>query len=364
MINLNFKRNKDGMYVVNDDNIKFYDVQHCVNESSNEPYEKNVWLVNGGDKVLAKRPFFGNFEPKTYMMLTFGELLFSEFAKQNNIPCADTDIGIFNNEEPITFSKSVLDPDGEVVYMTDLERLSGNHNMIPIFTVDQIERAVRGVCKTQGINLDMFLRKNLIKLTLADFLSCQVDRNYTNINFELIFKKDGPEIRLMPMFDNEGAYGFCDLQTEYLERPNLFESIFKGERADENRELLESIEYLAKENFIPQLGIYTTTEPDFWFDSGCRGLLERLNKDNVSELARGVFIKELAEEIVNDIELSNFYKNLKFDAYECGRKINKDTGFVIPKCFLTLAQNLYDYRKKELDEMLSKINNNEMGEDE
>jgi len=354
MIKMNFPRDKKGFYIIQKQTAKDKAV---INTSDSVCKSDNFWYPNDRDeKILMK------FEPNEASIMTLcGELLFSHIAKNNNYPCADIDIGRFDTGEYVALSKNVVDDKAEPLYCNTIFDFYDCNYADRIPTVENIFRLVDAYAYDNGIKTDPKLKTNLYKMALVDFLTNQDDRNFSNFMFQ-IKDCDGEKIiHLCDLFDNEGVFEFMQL---YFNN-NICE-LFK------NKEFEDDVFYDLQKDF--QTALKNSKENSlldktFGIETDVQDMVNSINiYENVvgtrkRETIKKIFYNEMAEVLLKNEELMQFFNNFKYNADEVGAQIYNEIGFVMPQELLKLSQYQFDFRKKEIIKALESKIENEMGEE-
>lgn len=98
-----------------------------------------------------------------------------------------------------------------------------------------------------------------------------------------------------------------------------------------------------------------------WSKTYMMSIFGELFKGTETKKYKDKICYELAEDIRKDKRLFNLFKNITFDAKQCGEEITNETGVVIPKAYLSLAQEVVDSRINDLWVALNKQIQSEMG---
>lgn len=359
MIDLEFERNNDGAYILDPEIIeRDYQVSYNVNEITGVVLDCSYWLDNGEQKVLAKTlPS----NPKPYLMSIFGELLFSKFAQKNNIPCADVDMGIHNGMY-YTLSKSVIDKDEQKISVRDLRRYCNNEDDHRLATVKEVCSLLGVFSEKYDVSMVPKIDFKLKVYGIVDYLVAQRDRNITNLIFGLKETEKGKVINLKPLIDNEGCFGFIYLYQKYMDTKIPQASFLYKSRKNRRKvnKFVKQASLEGKKYELPVFGIKTVSRFD-WDELGLKEFFaEIFNKSETKKFKDKVCL-EIASEIRKDVKLKGLFKNLTFDANECGDEIFKETGIKIPKEYLMLAQEVFDTRKNDIYFALDKLEQSEMG---
>jgi len=337
MLNLRFERNNKGFYIIRNKDINNYHV-------SVNTFNRCHWLTDKitGQRILAKEGF-----GQDYITSLYGEMLFSKFAENNNIKCAKVDVGVDSRDNVFVFSKDVVDLAnerldlGQVVSYCDVD-VDSIANLSSVYALDYLVRSAFENLK--GLEVDKNFKKELLKVALIDFLTVQEDRNYSNLLFEISRGNKGYKLSLCPMYDNEKVFSF--------EEASLFIDLDYFDIEDMDKDFDYMFEFFAQKN-LPKLGIKTDID----------NLRTAYTKSDEAKLLLNIFVKELAEELILDKQLMEFYKTVKFDALKYAREIKSETKFRIPDGYLVLAQHQFKERKKMLDKALKLLQQKEKGEE-
>lgn len=360
MIELGFERRDDGAYFLDPKIIEDnYTVTFNSNEVTGEHLDNNFWLDNGKVMVLAKTiPSWS----KTYMMSIFGELLFSKFALKNQIPCAEIDVGYYDGLY-YTLSKSVMGQGEEKLSLRDLRRLCKKEDDYRLATISETVSLLREYCALTGARIAPNCFFKLKVVALGDYLVAQRDRNITNMIFAVKDTPFGKEIDVKPVIDNENSFSFVYLLHRYNEKDLPQASfLYKSEKGRRRiNKLVSKAKIVGKDFSLPIFGVKSNPMFD-WEALGIKDFFGELFKGTETKKYKDKICYELAEDIRKDKRLFNLFKNITFDAKQCGEEITNETGVVIPKAYLSLAQEVVDSRINDLWVALDKQIQSEMGE--
>jgi len=360
MINLELERNEEGYYILDDESLKAFEKTHNVNQYSGD-IDDNFWITKGDTKVLVKTS-----DDDSIMFSIYAEMLFSQFAEMNGIPCAEIDVALYNGR-PVLLSKNVQSEDSELITYSGLERLTGqNFNSHTAKEIAQSTKEHLDLLR-ENFGANVILTKNFYNNMLAmltvDYLTCQGDRHPGNVLFEISSGDPTKELNVCPMFDNEAVFGMMEVKAFYQDYKEYFDSIFSGKNKDVDG-FMKFFKEKIQESFIdvrPQMGIDTSV---LYCDH------EKL-QDVMPEYGDGQFAKYANKIVCNDLvmiakkseKFSEFCANLSFNASDFAEIIKMETqGFEIPPQFVMLAQVLYNEKRNELQKTMKKVTGKELGE--
>lgn len=156
-----------------------------------------------------------------------------------------------------------------------------------------------------GENVDVYsnIERRLKFLALMDYVTCQSDRHWENIDFLLITDQDGnKKLKLAPFFDNGHVY---NLHMKG-DTPKM------GVTYRNSKDKGTALKFFTKKYFqvVPMFGIQTPTYETKVFEreGGGKEVGIRLSKDTKNY---DIFVEELAALLASDEELMVCYNKLK-----------------------------------------------------
>jgi len=196
-----------------------------------------------------------------------------------------------------------------------------------------------------------YLRNQLIKQCIFDFLLAQTDRHWFNTTFLLYTENGVFNIRKSECYDN-GCIAI--LKRKYSAIEGITREInVEGENSKRLNDLLK--------DYVPMMGIKTpTVEINRSKDS------EENKKLKVKKETRSIFLNELTDEILNNPEIALFYKNVKkyLNVALITQFLEREKT-PVPKAVAQIVEMVAGYQLNVIDSLIyEKINNIHKTEEE
>ena len=333
---MNFSRDQDGKYILEDYGAHGYEKLHLTQVSgAKDGASSSFWLEGKDKKYLVK----SSLKPE-YIVSVYGELLFSELAKMNGLPCANVDAGNLGGIDMV-ISEDVCEEGSERLTYDMLCEIGEYSD----YSIEGICEKVNIFAKKNNIECQKDLRLQLYKYALMDYLCCQSDRHEENLLFEIVDQSGKKTIRLCPLYDNELAFMFGYVQDHIDDIP-----------------LPQVVQISVKVNhvFHPVLG--TDFDVQSFRHAVAGDVVKMLKNKQLDKLVLKRFANSFAIEIMNNPELKKFYDNLDFSIFKAAKEIEKETNFKIPYDYLRLAEDVVYERQQLLDQEIKDYKEMVLGE--
>lgn len=272
------------------------------------------------------------------------ELLYQKFAERNGIKCADVDVGVSKNGENCVISADVSSRGmyDENLTFGDFVALNSPFDLSSMDrTLDNYKILLNFVAQSRGARIDGDVNTLFIKKELLDYLTRFLDWHEDNFMVCLSHDNGLPKIRILPFFDNEYCF-MIDEVDEFLKSANI-------DVHCENLQLIKEFyrQKTGEEVELPLVFIHNIEQDD----DGTKNINEILQE------RKEIFLSQLANELIKDEKLMEYYRGLDFDLNALADEIKEETGYTIPQSHLTIANIVLQDNKKQLDKVIeSKLN--------
>lgn len=362
MININCKRDKDGLYELDD----LDKTDHVIKTGrvSESKQGANFWLQrNYGASFLVKYR-----EYPSYIFALYAELLYSGICKRNNVRCANIDVGKYKGNycvlsEDVTIGADEKFDSYGLAYISGKSQDDVYGEDKNIFRKDFFANQLYSFAEKiqndfKHVEIDENFLNDLYKLAVLDLMMCQRDRNPTNIMFTLGKKDENGKrtLKVAPIFDNEFCFGFMRLSAFYNHYhldPIAYAKETEGGFSLSNLFLDASYDATCFET--PIFGTKNEIErfrfplcldvEDSKFKNDRKKATEILKKeyDNIANIA------------VNNKEIGSFIENFDEDVFEVANQIKKSSGFEIPEAYLENCSMIISRNLRCLKKRIAKI---------
>lgn len=312
------------------------------------------WIESG--KTERKRDYLVKFSRNEVSCENFGEILFSRLCQQVGLDCVDYHLvtveeGQEQSQGVISENYNASINDFEVSAYTLAEAYKNfsydNFAGLEIeskHTIDFYIEALKVVTKCSDSVLEK-LRNDLLKLSLLDYLTMQSDRHWFNISFSLNSLIGDDSLKLTKIYDsgncfllNRGRRTISEYAKQFARSRNLDKLIF---------------DYTVTKQ--PMLGLSTdlTQLETSIKDDNTAGSQKMISRCDVKSLE--IFERELAEEIVRNAELGNFFALAidKLSVEEAVKDIRESEGDC-PDYVEQVATSILDCKKRRLQKLVAK----------
>lgn len=231
----------------------------------------------------------------------WGEIYASRIAKQIHLPCVEYHLAKYIEGDQVTHGVvcgSFKKNDNEVeISVFELQKYADKIKNIN--TVDETTRLAVDMIP-DGVNKNFyftFIRDNLIKQCIFDFLLAQTDRHWFNTAMLVYYENGRYYMRKADCYDS-GCVAFLKRKFSAIE--GISREIKKqGEGSQRLHDLLSG--------YVPMMGIKTSTVEINRDKNPDEKEKLKPKSGNITE----IFLDELTDEILNNAEIAVFYQKLK-----------------------------------------------------